>query len=883
MIGKTILHYKVVEKLGEGGMGVVYKGEDTKLDRTVAIKLLPAHLLTSADDRARFSREAKAAAALNHPNIATVYEINEYEGKPFIVMEYVEGKTLNDALEKELFKLKNGVSIAIQVAEGLKAAHAKNIVHRDIKSGNILLSNDGQAKILDFGLAKTAMSTKLTRMGSTLGTVAYMSPEQVSTQSVDHRTDLWSLGVVIFEMLTGRFPFSGEYDQAIFYNILNEPPEPLTAIRSGIPMSLEWIVNKLLAKNPDERYQNANDLIIDLKAVDLNDSGFSRVTKVSQPNQTVTRVNVTSPRKGISFWLLLVAALAVGFAISYFVNLKNEIPQLIRASIEIPENRRYADEYGGNSAIPPDGTQIVFAVRDSLSQSRLWVRRLNSIEPEVLAGTDNASYPFWSPNSQSIGFFADGKVKTIDAIGGPVLTLADAPFGRGGAWSKSDEIIFSPSVTNPNLYGIPISGGKTRQITSFDSTQQSATRFPFFLPDGKHFLFSLLDLKGTASNADIYVGSLDSPETIHVLDDVSYAQFASGFLLYLRQGILIAQEFDPDSYALTGNAKPLQANINSWSPRAKADFSVSENGILLYSGSNKEKPGELIWISTDGHETPIIQVQNNTKFASLSPDGSRIAYEIFDYKNSHFDTWVYDINSKSKMRITFGEYGGSEPCWSIDGRKIYYNVEVEGNKSNVFVRKADGTGDEELLTRAESGKSLKFTPLCASPDKQSLLIRMSNESNESELGIIDLLNTQRPIPIKSLGISATRARFSPDGKWIVYSSYESGSEEIYVSSFKGNPGKWQLSANGGSDPEWFKDKIIYYSISMDRYEMLDVSFVSEKPVFDLPRPIIPGTSNVFIIGISKDGKRFLCLRPGNAESAGSLSLVINWQNLLKPK
>lgn len=883
MIGKTILHYRILEKLGEGGMGIVFKAEDTKLNREVAIKILPPHLLTSEDDRSRFKREAKAAAALNHANIATVFEINEFEGKPFIVMEFVTGATLDQTIAKGPLRLEDAISITMQIADGLGAAHKKDVVHRDIKASNILLAEDKKAKILDFGLAKTSLSTKLTKMGTTVGTVAYMSPEQVRGEEVDHRTDLWSLGVLLFEMIAGHLPFKAEYDQAIFYSIQNENPEPLTSIRTGVPMSLEWIVNKLIAKSPDERYQSANDLIIDLKAVNLSDSGFSRVTKVSQQDQSVKNTTVTISKKGVSFWLFLILASLTGYAISHFINRNNEMPQLIRASLEIPENKRYADEYGGNSSISPDGTKIVFAVRDSLSQSRLWVRPLNSSEPKALPGTDNASYPFWSPNSQSIGFFADGKVKTIDATGGPVLILTDAPFGRGGAWSKSDEIIFAPSVTNPNLYGISISGGKTRKITSFDSTQLLATRFPFFLPDGNHFLFSLLDLKGAGSTADVYVGSLNSPETSHILDDVSYAQFATGFLLYLRQGILIAQEFDPDTYALTGNAKPLQANINSWSPRAKADFSVSANGILLYSGSNNDKPGELIWISTDGHENPIIQVQNSIRTASLSPDGSRIAYDIFDYKNSHYDIWIYDINSKSKMRLTFGEVGGSEPCWSIDGRKIFYNVESEGDKSNIFVKKTDGMGEEELLTRAESGKSLKFTPLCVSPDKQFLLIRISNESNISELGIIDLLDTQRPIPLKKLGISGKTARFSPDGKWIVYSSYESGSEEIYVSSFMGKPGKWQLSANGGNEPEWIKDKIIYYSLSMDRYEIMDVSFISGKPVFDLPRPIIPGTSNVFIKGISNDGKRFLCLRPGNAESAGSLSLVINWQNLVKLK
>ena len=395
-------------------------------------------------------------------------------------------------------------------------------------------------------------------------------------------------------------------------------------------------------------------------------------------------------------------------------------------------------------------------------------------------------------------------------------------------------------------------------------------------------MFSLLNLEGSLNKSEIYVGSLDSPETQRILDDVSYGQYTKGYLLYLRQNILIAQQFDPDSYNLTGSAKPLQANINCWSPRAKADFSVSGNGILLYSGIESEKAMiEYSWISSEGQETPVIQVQSMSNIASLSPEGSRIAYDIFDAKTSHYDIWIYDINSKSRTRLTFGEVGGTSPCWSAEGNQIFYNVEADGDKSNIFSKKSDGTGEEKLLTRAESGKSLRFLPLSASPDGQFLLIGMSNESKKSELGLVDLHDLQRPVPVKKLGINGDKARFAPDGKWIVYESNESGSSEIYVSSFNGIPGKWQLSANGGSDPIWFKDRIIYYSVSMERYESIPVSFISGRPVFKLPKALLSGKSNIYIMDISNSGKRYLCMIPGNSGSAGNLSLVVNWKGLIE--
>jgi serine/threonine protein kinase len=886
MTGSKILHYKIIEKLGEGGMGIVYKAEDTKLNREVAIKLLPSHLLVSDEDKSRFQREAKAAAALNHPNIATVHEINEYESTPFIVMEYVKGKTLNDNLKDKPFGINEAISIAIQVADGLKAAHAKDIVHRDIKSGNVLFSDDGHAKILDFGLAKTSMSTQLTKMGSTLGTVAYMSPEQVNGKEVDHRTDLWSLGVVIFEMITGRYPFAGDYDQAIFYSILNEVPEPLTGLRTGVPMSLEWIVNKLMAKDPAKRYQSAKDLIIDLKAVDLNATDMSRITtaksayKPSLANKSETLIKATHWRRSVIWsvtFSIIISAFLIGFFISYYLEPTSEPLPTIKASINLPKKIKYMDDLGGNLAISPDGKLLAFSGIDSTSRTKLWIRKLNSNESKILPGTDKARYPFWSKDSRSIAFFADGELKKINAAGGPVLSLAPTPFGRGGAWSNKGVIIFSPAVTDRNLFAIPASGGTMQQLTEFDSTSKSVPRFPFFLPDGEHFLFSLLELEAKDPKTDVYLGSLGKFTPEKILGDAAHAVYRSGYLFFLRQGILMAQPFDPDKLSLMGDPVSLQGNINAWMPRAKADFSLSNNGILVYSSGSAFRLTDLIWINSDGSESSIINISNLLGRPVISPDETRIVY------SEESEIWVYNIISKLKTRLTFTGPGNNFPIWSTDGSIIYYHADIAGNKTNIFAKRADGLGESELISRNDNASSVAYYPQDVSPDGRYLLIIESTGfTNAGELAIIDLNEAQRPIPIEKIGITATEARFSPNGDWLIFNSGASN-ENIFIRAFNNKIGKWQITEGGANNPFWLKERIIYWSKSSDRYESIKISFDSSVPNFSSPEPLFKNglTSNRYIYGGTGGRDKFLALRPANSQSGNLISVVLNWKGLIE--
>ena len=889
MIGTTISHYKILEKLGEGGMGVVYKAEDTKLDRMVALKFLPDRVSGSEQDRARFLQEAKAASALNHPNICTIHGIEEHEKQMFIVMELVEGQTLTE--KKSSISFKQAIDIGIQLSEGLAAAHEKGIVHRDIKPDNIMIRKDGIAQIMDFGLAKLRGVSRLTKEGSTVGTAGYMSPEQVQGQDVDHRADIFSLGVLLYELFTGQLPFRGVHETALMYEIVNVDPAPMSALKPDIDPSLDAIILECMEKDANERTQSAKQIAIDLKRF-KRESSRSRVSMV-RPAMTHSKAGSSEfpkehPAAGRpATWLLLsmvaVVMLFIGYGLSYFTAAPAAALPVIRASIELPNGLRYNDNVGGNSSISPDGSKVVFAGSDSLSRKGLWVLSLSTNETKALAGTDNAQYPFWSADGRSIGFFADGKVKTIDAMGGPAIEVADAPFGRGGAWNNKGVILYSPSVSDPNLYAVPASGGTPRVVTAFDSSLASAPRFPCFLADGNHFLFSFLKLSSSFSHSSIYLGALDDTTTTVILEDVAHGLYSSGFLFYLRQGILMTQPFDAGSLQLSGKPVSLQGNVNSWLARAKGDFSVSTNGVLLYAISSGSHESELLWIENDGSESVIGKFENWMTIA-LSPDESVVAYDKIDEARTNSGIWLFDLRNKVHTRLTFtGGVGAVSPCWSGDGKKIYYHSEIGGSKASLYVKQSDGSGEELLVAQGgPSSNIFNYTPEDISPDGRFLLMRVGNESG-SELQVIDLTKAQIPALPERLDIQGSKGKFSRDGKWIVYESTESGVSKIYVSSFRDKKGKWQVPSDAANGPMWGKDKVVYYSTARDRYEGCSVSFSTGSPMFGQPKPLFPDgrMKNVLIRDVSKSGNRYIALRPVNAGIGADLHLIVNWKELAK--
>ena len=662
MIDTTISHYKITEKLGEGGMGVVYKAEDTKLERPVALKFLAAHLLSNEEAKKRFIREAKAAAALDHPNICTLYEIDEASGRTFLAMAYLEGRTLEQMISEGPLRIEDALDIGTQIAKGLQKAHGKGIYHRDIKPSNLFLVDEGPkerlVKIMDFGLAHLVDQSKLTLKDTALGTPAYMSPEQVQGVPVDQRTDIWSLGVVLYEMVVTQMPFKGEYQQAVFYTILNVDHEPLTGIRTGVPMDLEFIVSKCLAKDAAQRYQSAVDVIIDLAALreKLTSKKSAVVRKASPasigevhrparepaagptqpptepgPTPSASRPEPSGPgpstesqakhapppqfqdptpdggpeaqrgtagavRHGAAPattwqrlpWAVaaLASAAAVTLAVIHFALETPPPPRSIVSTIVPPEEVSRIDDL----ALSPDGEWLVFVGIPTQAEPRLYLRRLDSPDIRSLDDTGGATYTFWSPDSRFIGFFDDGKLKKIDISGGSPFTLADAPAGRGGSWSRDGVIVFAPAVGGP-LHRVSAAGSAVSAITELDAERdQGSHRWPWFLPDGHRFLFFGSESGTATGSSEVYVGSIEGTSVKTLMRSQGSAIYSSGHLLFVRQNTLMAQVFDPATATLEGEPRPLREPV--WnSAYAKGMFSVSGHGRLAYpSGSGFLQP-----------------------------------------------------------------------------------------------------------------------------------------------------------------------------------------------------------------------------------------------------------------------------------------------------
>ena len=617
MIGKRIAHYEITEKLGEGGMGVVYKAEDTKLERTVALKFLSTHSLGGEDEIERFKREAKAAAALNHPNIAHIYAIDEEDGQIFIAMEYVEGQDLAGTIGKSPLPLEKAIDYAAQIAAGLQAAHEKGIVHRDIKSANVMVTDKGVVKIMDFGLAKLQGRSMMTQAGTTLGTIAYMSPEQTQGQKVDHRSDIWSLGVVLYEMVSGQLPFKGDYEQAVIYSILNEEPEPLTALRSGLPIALDGIIAKALAKDPAVRYQHVDELPADLKGLTGSGSSLSRVIRASvvipPPDLKKTQKSSKLPWAIAALFLMIAAT----FSTLYFLR---TFPARNTMRFVIPPEDEFVNY--SSMVISPDGRSLVIS-SEFKGKILLWIRSLNNLETKPLAGTEGGKYPFWSPDSRYIAFFAGGKLKKVAATGGPSQILCDAPNPLGGSWSKFNVIIFSSGI-NQGLMKVSAFGG-IPEILPSPQTKGSrfSLRWPIFLPDGKHFLYFLRSFdKG---NSAIFAGTLDSPEVHKVLETNFNAIYSrKGYLLFVRESAVMAQPFDAKKIELRGQPIPVAQGVGVRININLADFSASDAGILVY-GPGRISKRRLRWFDRQGKEKSTVGTKGDFWDVVLSPENDRLA------------------------------------------------------------------------------------------------------------------------------------------------------------------------------------------------------------------------------------------------------------------
>jgi Tol biopolymer transport system component/predicted Ser/Thr protein kinase len=901
MIGQTISHYKILEKLGEGGMGVVYKAQDTKLDRFVALKVLPRQALSTEEDRTRFAREARAAASLSHPNIAIVHEFDEVDdpataGKlSFIAMEFVDGETLKKKVQERPLPISEAVKIATAIAEGLAKAHERGIIHRDIKSDNIMISRDGVVKIMDFGLAEIAGRSRVTKEGTTVGTAAYMSPEQALGEKLDQRTDIWSLGVVMYEMITGQLPFKGTYEQSMMYSILNEEPEPLTSLRTGVPVALDGIIAKALAKDREVRYQHVDELPADLKMIELASVTRSRMSARTIPVSFAAKLN---GRRALLPWIVATTCFLVALAALALLYLRQPAAQnsTIRALIPLPERLRFTTQFGigRHIALSPDGLKLAFAVVDSSGKTHLWVRHLNAMSAFELAGTDGASDPFWSPDNRFIAFFANNKLKKIEAEAGSPLTICDALDARGGAWSKDDMILFAPTSSG-SLYLVPAAGGTATALTKLDTARKEVShRWPCFLPDGKHFFYfantAAGDVPGEANG--IYVASLDLKVNRLLVRASSNVAYGSHYLLFHRSGTLLAQRFNEGDLELEDELIPIAEQLQyDVTMGDLATFSVSQNGVLVYLSRGRQSGSNLIIYDRSGKPIRAVGEIGNYMGVRFSPDAQRIAVDLFDPQSRQNDIWVYELARDVRTRLTFNLGGNRFPIWSPDGDHLVFQSNRDGHL-DLYQKAVSGASSEELVLGSKENKQ----PFDWSVDGRFITyVAYGDPKTLGDVWVLPMFGDRKPIPFVRTEFTELFPSFSPDGRWIAYVSDETRRSEVYVRPFLGpgglpgsdvRAGKWQISIAGGTRPRWRRDGKELFYLSNDN-KIMSAEIMANGSTIEVGAvqtlfQVHPATI-ALNYDVSGDGTRFLVDSIVEDQASSSIALVTNWTAELRRK
>jgi Tol biopolymer transport system component/predicted Ser/Thr protein kinase len=886
--GSRLGPYEIVSPVGAGGMGEVYRARDTRLERTVAVKVLPAHLSKSEEVRQRFEREAKTISQLSHPHICALYDVGNHDGTEYLVMEFLEGESLADRLLKGPLPPDQVLRCGIEIADALDKAHRQGVVHRDLKPGNVMLTKSG-VKLVDFGLARfvppvsglsgmsvlpTQAGTNLTEKGTILGTFQYMAPEQLEGKEADARTDIFALGTVLYEMATGQKAFSGPSQATLIAAIIGSQPPPISTIQPMIPPALDRVVRTCLAKDPEDRWQTAHDVMLELKWVAEGGS------QAGVPAPVVAR---RKSREAIAWaGFAACAALAAVFAAGYFRRAPKPA-RAVRSSVLLPEKR-----FLNFITISPDGGQLAFVAGMPGGKRQIWVRPLDGLSAQPLAGTENADFLFWSPDARSIAFFADGKLKKIEVSGGPAVALCDAaPNGLGGTWSREGVILFAhPSAP---ISRIPETGGTPVPVTRLDAARHETThRYPWFLPDGRHFLYMAANLSGAPDDAAnlIRVGTIDSKEDkalIPAYSNTIYAPSSAGAsegnLLFSRDGSLFAQRFDPKKLQTSGQMLPIAQHVAPFTLFWRnAIFSAAENGTMVY-GSSTTTPSSLLWFDRNGRPLgtvgePVFVTSGLTAGTGrlrISPDGRRLAATIFDPSTRTSDVWLYDLTRGVRTRFTSGPSNNADPVWSPDGSRIVFDSDRK-HQGDLY-RKPTGGGSEEPLVEEEGQRIADDW----SPDGRFLALELREPRGERRvsLSILSLADGKLTTFFRR-GVNNGDARFSPDGRWIAYTSEESGRNEIYLAAFPGQGERWQVSTEGGVQPRWRRDgKELFYLSSDLRLMSVEVRASSATPEPGVPKLLFEPHPLPTFYDAAADGQRFLVVSSG-VEQSPPITLVQNW-------
>jgi eukaryotic-like serine/threonine-protein kinase len=877
-VGSQLGRFEIRSKLGAGGMGEVYLARDTEIGRDVAIKILPPSFSGDRDRLRRFEQEACAAGALNHPNILSIYDVGKHDASPYVVSELLEGETLRTRISGTPLSQRRAIDYALQIAHGLAAAHEKGIIHRDLKPDNIFVTTDGRVKILDFGLAKltqldgdqvlTDVATRRvdTNPGVVIGTVGYMSPEQLKGRKADQRSDIFSFGAILYEMLSGRRAFHGESSAETMSAILREDPPELSETNQRVSASMERLVRHCLEKNPEERFHSASDLAFAIEALSGSASGFDDTI-------TVSTTPIRSRTRERWIWLgvttvLLIAAIALASS-----NLRRATPEVQTMRFLIAPDQSFV-----GSVISPDGRRLLINARDSSGKVLLWIRSLDSLTAQPLSGTEYASSPFWSPDSRSVGFFAGNKLKKIDVSGGPPQTLCDAGVGASGAWSRDGVIVFSPD-TGSSLYRVSSNGGVPTRITTLDESQwEVAHKYPLFLPDGKHYLY--LAQSSQIENSSIYVGTLESNERQRVVKTRAQAAFMSpDYLLFLRDRTLMAQSFDMNKLQLTGEPVLVAEQVGWNSVLGLANFSVSDNGVLAYMTASVSG-GQPTMFDRSGKVLSTIGQPGEYFNITLSPDEKRVAAGLSNSQTGSRDVWLVDIAKNTPTRFTFDPAEDFVPIWSPDSSRIVFVSDREGN-GNLYEKSASGAGNEDLILKTNERK----WPDDWSRDGHFILYTVLSQQTKHDLWILPMTEEKKPVPFLQSPSNEDHGRFSPDGHFISYASDESGRWEVYVQTFPASGGKWLVSRDGGAQPRWRADGKEIFFIAPDR-RLMAVDVKLEGTTFEagVPKPLFqtqivsyPNPRNAY--DVSADGQRFVILTPLQENTSTPITVVTNWNTV----
>ena len=880
--GTKLGPYEIQSPLGAGGMGEVYRAKDTRLDRTVAVKILPSHLSDNLEAKQRFDREARAISSLNHPNICTLHDVGHQDGIDFLVMEFLGGETLADRLRKGPLTTEQVLKYGIEICEGLERAHKSGVVHRDLKPGNVMLTKTG-AKLMDFGLAKAAPAgaslassltmtishpsadQPLTAHGTIVGTFQYMSPEQTEGREADARSDIFALGAVLYEMATGKRAFTGKSQASLVAAILASDPPPISMVQPMSPPALEQVIKSCLAKDPDERFQTVHDLKLQLKWI-----AQASASQLAAPAQVRAR-RVVQKRTlliaAVVGWILAAAALVI------FLSSRSQLEDARRpmtASWLPPTDTEFIRVAPGALVLSPDGSKLAFLTGEA-SEPKLWVR-------DVTTGTvtpveaERPPFPFWSPDGKYIGFFSAGKLKKVALAGGPVQVLCDAPEGRGASWSPRGVIIFTPNIREP-LYKVPEGGGAPEKIT--EAQPGWTQRNPYFLPDGDHFLFVAREAVGvTVPVGALYGASLSGEKPRQILERASNVQYSDGYLLYLRETVLVAQHFDPKSFKFSGDPVPVAEKLDYANARDLAAFTAAHGTLVFRHGSlQKTQP---MWVDRTGKEVGRFGEPGLYSAPQASANGSLVGLVRPDPDTGKADIWVVDTSRNTMSRSTFADAASISFAFSPDAKRIAVGTVAGTASSGIWLQPTSGSGNQEKLeTPKNYGAVISW-----SPNGRYLFLMVQNNATRADIYYIDLSGDRKLTPFIQSPANDYGAVLSPNGKWLAYGSDESGRSEVYVTAFPGPGGKWQVSNGGGGSPSWSADgKQLYYTIA-DKFMVVAIQNV-ETFQFGAPTALPLHVNEFAALGPAAPGERFPALKALTGGQAHPQEVILNWTGTLK--